>query len=172
MRTRAAAVALIFCPYSRGDRELLFIQRTVSPRDPWSGQISLPGGRRDSGDEDLLATALRETREETGVRLKRTDMVGRLPDLHPGGTGLPKMVIRPFVFKLSKKPMPRPGHEADHAFWGPLRALARSDGKVSIDYRGRKIRVSAFVHEKRVIWGITRRILISFFTRGPSLTPG
>jgi 8-oxo-dGTP pyrophosphatase MutT (NUDIX family) len=32
-----------------------------------SGQISLPGGRFESSDKDLLQTALRETNEEIGV---------------------------------------------------------------------------------------------------------
>ena len=52
-----------------GDAEVLFIKRTSRTRDPWSGDIALPGGRRDPEDIDDLATAIRETREEVGLDL-------------------------------------------------------------------------------------------------------
>ena len=40
------------------DLELLLIRRAEHPLDPWSGHIALPGGRRDPGDPDRLATML------------------------------------------------------------------------------------------------------------------
>ncbi len=166
MKIKEAAVALILCPRAKGGREALFIQRVKHPRDPWSGQISLPGGRRDPGDEDLFATAVRETREETGIRLGKKVLLGRLPDLYPRGKGLPRIVIRSFVFRLSRKPPVRPSAEADHAFWVPVRSLSRSDGMIAIEYKGDRIRVPAFITQGRVIWGITRRILLSFFEKG------
>ena len=43
----------------------MFIKRTLSPRDPWSGNIAMPGGRADADDgDDDEATAIREVREE------------------------------------------------------------------------------------------------------------
>jgi ADP-ribose pyrophosphatase YjhB (NUDIX family) len=43
------------------------IQRTINEHDRHSGQISLPGGKREEMDEDFAETAVRETSEEIGI---------------------------------------------------------------------------------------------------------
>ena len=50
-----------------GDPEILFIKRAQNKRDKWSGNIAFPGGRRDPGDADDCAAAVRETWEEVGI---------------------------------------------------------------------------------------------------------
>lgn len=45
------------------------------------GQISFPGGRSD-GDEDAVATALREAHEEIGLGPERVTVMGRLSPLY------------------------------------------------------------------------------------------
>ena len=69
------AVALVLAPGSMG-LEALFIRRAERADDPWSGHIALPGGRREPGDADRLATAVRETREEVGVTLPASALLG------------------------------------------------------------------------------------------------
>ena len=44
------------------------------------GQISFPGGGRERGDQDLLATALRESFEEIGLDPRRVEIFGRVDD--------------------------------------------------------------------------------------------
>lgn len=43
------------------------IQRTINEHDRHSGQISLPGGKREETDQDFAETAIRETSEEIGI---------------------------------------------------------------------------------------------------------
>ena len=49
---------------------------------PHSGQLSFPGGAEEPGDEgDLLTTALRECREEVGVAVHTSRVLGPLTPL-------------------------------------------------------------------------------------------
>lgn len=43
-----------------------------------SGQIALPGGKADPTDKDIIATALRETKEEIGVASEDVSIIGTL----------------------------------------------------------------------------------------------
>jgi 8-oxo-dGTP pyrophosphatase MutT (NUDIX family) len=44
------------------------------------GHVSFPGGRREAGDPDLLATALRESAEEIGLEPVHVEVFGRIDD--------------------------------------------------------------------------------------------
>ena len=95
-----AAVAVVLRPPGRGDVtdarlgncDALVIERARSRRDPWSGQMALPGGRLDPADAGLVGAAIRETMEETlaAGRPNRGDLVaagtllGRSPPSRSG----------------------------------------------------------------------------------------
>lgn len=157
-----AAVAMILVSSSEADLQLLFIKRADRTGDPWSGQMGLPGGRRDESDAALLETARRETREETGIDLPPDALLGELDDLHPSTKVLPNVVVRPFVFGLGSRPEIQPNHEvADHV-WVSLRTLAESASRVEVEVRGQPRTVDAFVVGEHVIWGMTHRIVTPF----------
>jgi len=101
---RRAAVALIIRAGEEGAPELLFIKRAEYPADPWSGQVAFPGGREEAGDPTLTDTAIRETREETGIDLVRdATVIGTLDDLRPQTTRLPAVIVRPYVVLLHRR---------------------------------------------------------------------
>src|SRR3954452_25490336 len=60
----AIEAAVLVCLH---EDAVLLARRALHEDDPWSGHAGLPGGRWELGDESLLATALRETREEVGI---------------------------------------------------------------------------------------------------------
>jgi 8-oxo-dGTP pyrophosphatase MutT (NUDIX family) len=144
--------------------EALFIRRAVRANDPWSGQVALPGGRRDPGDPDLLATAIRETCEETGIDLSQGEPLGVLDDLAPVTRVLPPVVVRPFVFALPHRPALHASAEVQYAFWVPLERLAEPGvcREVSVTVHGVERTVPAYVIGDEVIWGMTERILTTF----------
>jgi 8-oxo-dGTP pyrophosphatase MutT (NUDIX family) len=158
-----AAVALVLLETGQG-LETLFIRRAVRAGDPWSGQVALPGGRRAAGDADLLATAIRETREETGVELSGSERLGALDDLHPQTPTLPPVVVRPFVFALGRRPALVPSDEVERAFWVPLARLAAADARrsVTLTVRGEARTFAAYLVDEELIWGMTERILTPF----------
>ncbi len=64
---------------------VLLTQRTDHLHDH-AGQVSFPGGRVEQSDENPIATALRETHEETGLTAEHVDVIGCLPR-YVTGTG-------------------------------------------------------------------------------------
>lgn len=64
-----------------GEPHLVLTKRTETVAHH-RGEVSLPGGRWEPGDHDLLATALRETEEEIGVPAAGVEVVGPLDDVH------------------------------------------------------------------------------------------
>ena len=162
------AVALILTPGKSG-LDALFIRRAVRLDDPWSGHIALPGGRRDPGDADLLATAVRETREEVGLELPAAALLGALDDLAPSVPRLPPLVIRPHVFGLETRPDARVSAEVAETMWLPLAELPACEGKTTVPIRGLSVEVPCFNRGGVVIWGLTYRILLGFL---PLTRPG
>ena len=160
---RRAAVALIFRLAEDGDAvELLLIKRAEYAGDPWSGQIAFPGGRAEPGDPSLAATAIRETREETGIDLDRdATILGVLNDLRPQRITLPAIVVRPFVAILDAREPLELSAEVALAFWVPFGELARTDSWQSdtVFARGVQINARVFRHHDHVVWGMTERIM-------------
>jgi 8-oxo-dGTP pyrophosphatase MutT (NUDIX family) len=150
-----AATALIVAP-AEGHLEVAFIERVHRPGDRWSGQMALPGGKRDPEDDDLAATAVRETREEVGVALPAP--VGRLDDQRGRVT---RGIVATYVFALDERPTmtPHPDEVAD-AMWIPLATLFAAD--TAVRYRWGGLPFPGLAHDGRVIWGLTHRILGSF----------
>src|SRR5690348_3736518 len=162
-----AAVALVLLdsvPAGTG-LEILLIRRAERAGDPWSGQIAFPGGRYERGDPDLLATAIRETREETGVDLAQAERLGSLDDLYPRTPTLPPVVVRPFVFALDRRPPPLvPSDEVQRAFWLPLSRLGEAGVRreITLTLRGVERTFPAYLVDDELIWGMTERILTPF----------
>jgi 8-oxo-dGTP pyrophosphatase MutT (NUDIX family) len=159
---RRAAVALIIRAGDNGAPELLFIKRSEYPADPWSGQVAFPGGREEAADPTLADTAIRETREETGIDLVRdATVIGTLDDLRPQTVRLPAVIVRPYVVLLNRFEPLVLSDEVAVAFWVPLEAFKDANAwrDTAVLARGVQLNTRAFHREGHVIWGMTERIL-------------
>ena len=157
-----AAVAAVLRTTPAGVVEILFIERATRVGDPWSGQIGLPGGRAESADESLEATAIRETREEVAIDLRRDGVIlGALDELRPRTPTLPPVIVCPFVATVSADARAEPSDEVADLFWAPLDAVLDPEATRDADIfvRGLRMRRPAIHYGERVIWGMTERIL-------------
>jgi 8-oxo-dGTP pyrophosphatase MutT (NUDIX family) len=153
-----AAVAAVIAP---DPEAILLIRRAERVGDPWSGHMALPGGRREPEDSDLLATAMRETREEVGLLLTTADLLGNLEDVVPRTPVLPPIAVRPYVFLVSSRPSISLNPEVTASSWVPLSHLLRPDTHqpVRLEVAGESRVVPAFELEDGIVWGMTERIL-------------
>jgi 8-oxo-dGTP pyrophosphatase MutT (NUDIX family) len=129
--------------------------------------MAFPGGRRHAADPDLLATAVRETREEVGIRLSQEDFVGTLEDVVPRTPVLPPIAVRPFVFVLPSRPPLELNYEVTSASWIPLSYLVKpgTHHPVRLEVAGQSRVVQAYQLEDGIVWGMTERILSSLLAQ-------
>ena len=151
-----AAVALILT-LEDSDFSILFVKRVENLADPWSGQIGLPGGKREPADKNLEENVIRETLEETGISLLHSHFLGVLPALRSAPR--PELMILPFVAFLERKPFIKLNKEELESFvWIPLQKVLKGENVVRIGSRV----VPAYVVGETVIWGLTYRIVENF----------
>ena len=93
----AAAAVAVICTLKD---EILVLQRSRNPDDPWSGHLALPGGRREKQDQSLFHTCLRETREECCIELNENQLVSTLEPRLAGRYAGQPVLVQPFVFRI------------------------------------------------------------------------
>lgn len=159
-----AAVAMVLTEGAAGP-ELLFILRAAHDRDPWSGNIGFPGGRVAAADGGPRHTAERESREELALDLANGECLGRLDDLY--GATLP-ILVSCYVYTVPA-PMPLiPNHEVASFFWFSLHELGCPERwrMATFSWRGQPTTqpvMALLAPGEPLLWGITYRLLQSFF---------
>ncbi|MBX3701650.1 MAG: CoA pyrophosphatase [Dokdonella sp.] len=159
---REAAVLVPFV--RRGDAlSLLFTQRAASLRQH-AGQISFPGGAVDAGDAGIIATALRETHEETGIQVDAVEPFGFLDRLDTVSgfsvTPVAGFVRGDYHLRLQRS-------EVDDAFEVPLGVILepRALRCETIHWRGRDRDIHVLEWQGRRIWGATAAMLKNLIDR-------
>jgi len=86
------------------DNEWYFplIQRTENERDRHSGQISLPGGKREETDKDFAETAIRETSEEIGLERHYVRIIREMSPIYIPPSNF---YVYPYISYTSKNPI-------------------------------------------------------------------
>ncbi len=150
---------------------MLLIRRAERDRDPWSGHWSLPGGRREASDRDVVETAVRETAEECGIELTPDRMEAALAPRVARRSAPPYLLVQPFVFRLERTiEAVVDSAEAVEARWVPLDDLRdpARHGLQCVPRQPRPVLFPAFPLPPVPLWGFTYRLLVEWLELRPS----
>ena len=136
----------------------VFLTRRSSTLKHHPGQIAFPGGKKDSGDRDVIITALREAYEEIGIARRNVQVIGQLPK-HETVTGYE---ITPVIGRIIEEftPVAELG-EVEEVFSVPL-SYVLNPLNYSIRsrlWRGRSRPYYTVPYGPYYIWGATAHIL-------------
>lgn len=170
--TRDAAVMITLYPRNN-QWHVVFIERARSNKqDRHRGQISLPGGKKDPGDQSYADTALRETQEEVGIPASRIRLLGQLSELF---IPVSNFYVYPFIGYLDETPkFVRQAEEVESILEVSLDAFTRQQP-------GKKTRIQLsngmlladvpyFDLNGRMLWGATAMIMSEFLELLPADT--
>jgi 8-oxo-dGTP pyrophosphatase MutT (NUDIX family) len=155
-----AAVAIVQAGSPPGS--ILLIRRSEREDDSWSGHWSLPGGRRDPDDPDILHTALRELAEECGIELSRDHLLKALAATPARRRVGRYLLVAPFLFHVeSELPTKLDAREAVNAMWVPASALLDPARQMLRAVPGRpgSMLFPCIELDGHPLWGFTYRLL-------------
>ncbi len=158
---RKSAVLLLI--YKKKDRYYIPLTERHVYKGAHSGQISLPGGKFDEGDETLENTALRECYEEIGLK-DNIEILGTLTPVYIPVSGF---VVNVFVGYLTEEEPAFLVNEAEvkSLIELDLQDLLKPELKKMTTVEpmpGLKLKTPYFDVEGQVIWGATAMILNEF----------
>ncbi|WP_274584715.1 CoA pyrophosphatase [Neisseria leonii] len=154
-RWQEAAVLLGVVPHE--NRPHIILTRRSSTLRQHTGQTALPGGRRDAGDSDLTATALREAHEEIGTPPAVWQTFAPMPPLYsPSGyavSAVPALSRRSLTVRPSE-------NEVAEVFYLPLaRALNPENYRIRAGFAAAPYPVYELPFGRHDIWGLTAAML-------------
>jgi 8-oxo-dGTP pyrophosphatase MutT (NUDIX family) len=159
MTHKATDAAVLLPLYGWPDEPGLLLTERRADMRRHAGEISFPGGRRDPGDSDLSATALREAEEEIGLDPAVVELGERLPATNTFVTGYR---IHPFVGRIPHPAelalVPNPA-EVETVLTFSLDALRDAYEIRRLVRRGVPIHTPTYEVEGHLIWGATARIV-------------
>jgi 8-oxo-dGTP pyrophosphatase MutT (NUDIX family) len=168
--SRVESAVLVPLYRRQGQYHIVFIKRTDTVKTH-KGQISFPGGTRETADGTLRDTALRESSEEIGLHAGDVEILGELDDEI---TTTSNYIVTPYValipwpyrFVINRE-------EVDEIIEVPLPALLEKDcQKPDTEIvNGEVVESCAYHYRGQIIWGATARILNKFLDIFKQATP-
>jgi 8-oxo-dGTP pyrophosphatase MutT (NUDIX family) len=159
--TPAAAAVLVLLIVDETDPISIVVTKRPDIIQTYAGDYCFPGGMREN-NEDLKATAIRETMEELHIASTDYQMLGQLDDFYDRFDNL----VRPFVAVMTKlrfsAQCQTSQSEIQELYFFPLGDLDKfADNNILELLTGRHPSYS-YQHDAVYIWGLTASIMVHF----------
>ena len=141
--------------------KILMIKKPVTMKHH-GGEIAFPGGKISNEDNDLLDTAIRETREETGIIVEREKIIGQLEPVTTLNSGF---TILPFICILDKIENLTPNSEVEEFLEIPLVSFLQTLANDSDPEHNSIQEMYTFTFENHLVWGASARMLKQIITK-------
>lgn len=151
--------AAVLMPFTNEPDPRLILTVRSAHMPTHAGEVAFPGGKRDPGDEDLRATALRETHEEIGLAPDKIELLAELSPL----VSRFGIKVTPYVGLVSPDVtlVPEPD-EIEEIFRVPLSFFLDTTPTLTdpFEFLGRRMRLPSYYFEQYRIWGLTAMMIV------------
>jgi len=157
LRAAAVLVAIVEGDYQDDGLKILLTKRASHLRHH-PDQVSFPGGKVEKSDKSLVATALREAKEEIGLSADQVNILGELPPYQVISgfqvTPIIAMINNKQKFQLDK-------NEVSEIFQVPLQHFFSTSTQHTISalYNGTPHNVHFMPYKHYNIWGATASMI-------------
>ena len=139
-----------------GESPFVIMTKKASNLKVHAGEIAFPGGKWCEKDQDLLETAIRETKEELCLDVSREHVIGQLDSVITLNS---KYRITPFIAILDTVPSLTANSEVESILHIPLAPFLNTmDDDDLPEHRSIK-EMYTFTFEKHQVWGASARML-------------
>lgn len=141
------------------DPHIIFTKRS-SKLSSHPGEVSFPGGKFEEQDLNLLATAVRESEEEIGIKKLNLEHLGKLPYL----ISKHNIEVHPFIASLKEDQEFIANEEIESIFSVPVSYLKNNQNAHIHEFnrQNHNVRISTWHYNEYVIWGLTAMIAAEF----------
>jgi len=158
---RASAVLVLL--FRMAEELHVLLMKRKEDKGAHSGQVSFPGGRQETSDADLRATALREAQEEVGILSAEVDILGALTPLY---IPVSNFNVYPYVGYANERPQYNLSkQEVAYVMEVPVSKLFHESRKTVTDVVSPAVpgvirQVKAYkLEDGTIIWGATAMII-------------
>ncbi|MCH2695288.1 MAG: CoA pyrophosphatase [Acidobacteriia bacterium] len=154
--------AAVLIPIWKEDESLSFLLTLRTKKvQTHKGQISFPGGMRNSTEEPLVQTALRETQEEIGISDNQIRILGQFDEY----LSTTKLIVTPFVGRIEPPlVIQKNPEEVEEVIKVPF-SLFQKPELLRTEIRQRlneRVKVYHYDFQGLDVWGLTAQIIRDF----------
>jgi len=160
----ALKASVLICIYKNkeGDACFALMERPVN-KGIHSGQMCLPGGKKESFDDSNWKTSIRETEEELGLERTKMHFIMSLSSIYIPPSNF---IVYPFIAIYNKSPTFKiDKNEVEKVFDVTFESLLNDSLQIKIDISNNymnEIEVPAYNFNNNIVWGATAMILSEF----------